>query len=282
MSPAFRTNKLLRVAVLSLCACASLGAQQTTNGAPQQFTVLRTGRLVAPSENATNADTKCTIVGAAGAATMKCRPAAATASTSYHYNTALIVDAKGTGYVIACHVSLVSNFWCKKADSGTVIQGQFENGHLAVIDGDKSHVYQVLTSANVGPLPVIQPAPVESSAKNQPKPTPAPPQPVGAAPPATAGKAPAPNSDKSSSDSSAACTSPTGACVNFISEPQGADIYVDGKFAGNTPSALNLAPGSHDIRIESEKRKPWTRSLEVTVGSKITVRAVLEPLTPGN
>jgi hypothetical protein len=88
--------------------------------------------------------------------------------------------------------------------------------------------------------------------------------------------------EKLGGDASLACTSPSGACVNFISEPQGADIYVDGKFVGNTPSALNLAPGSHDLRVESEKRKPWTRTLDVTAGSKITVRATLDASAPSN
>ena len=279
------TNNILRVAVVSLLACASLSAQQTANSALQQFTVLRTGRLTAPSKNATNADTHCSIIGAGGAATMQCHPVPATVNSSYHYNTTLIVDAKGTGYVIACRAALVTNFWCKKADAGTTIEGQFENGHLAVSGGDKPHEYQVLTSANVGPLPAIQvPAPPEKKAQVQSKPSPAPPAPAqsAATAPVVAAKKPADNPEKSSGDSSLACTSPTGACVNFVSEPQGADIYVDGKFAGNTPSALNLAPGSHDIRIESEKRRPWTRTLDVTAGSKITVRATLETQTPGN
>jgi hypothetical protein len=279
------TNKLLRVALLSLLACACLGAQQTTAGAPQQFTVLRTGRLIAPSENATNADTNCSIIGAGGAATMQCHPAPATVSTSYHYNTTLIVDEKGTGYVIACRAALVTNFWCKKAEAGTTIQGQLQNGHLAVMGGDKPHDYSVLTSANVGPLPVIQvPQPPEKKAQVQSKPSPTPPapaQPVAAAP-VMAAKKPADNPEKSSGDASLTCTSPSGACVNFISEPLGADIYVDGKFAGNTPSALNLAPGSHDIRIESGKRTPWTRKLDVTAGSKITVRATLEASAASN
>ena len=279
------TNKLLRVAFLSFLACACLGAQQTTTIAPQQFTVLRTGRLVAPSENATNADTNCSIIGAGGAATMQCHPAPATVNSSYHYNTTLIVDAKGTGYVIACRAALVTNFWCKKAEAGTTIQGQLENGHLSVSDGDKPHDYQVLTSANVGPLPAIQaPQPVEKKAQVQSKPSPTPSMPAQsvATAPAVAAKKPADNSDKSSGDASLTCTSPSGACVNFISEPQGADIYVDGKFAGNTPSALNLAPGSHDIRIESGKFKPWTRALDVTAGSKITVRATLEASAKAN
>lgn len=63
--------------------------------------------------------------------------------------------------------------------------------------------------------------------------------------------------------------------VMFTSDPQGADIYVDKKFVGSTPSLIELAPGSHSIRIEAQGRKPWTRVLEVTAGNKVTIQAVL-------
>ena len=68
----------------------------------------------------------------------------------------------------------------------------------------------------------------------------------------------------------------------FVSDPQGADIYVDGKFAGNTPSTLTLAAGSHEIRVEAARFKPWTRTLETTAGSKVTIRAPLEAQSPAN
>ena len=54
-----------------------------------------------------------------------------------------------------------------------------------------------------------------------------------------------------------------------------ARIYVDGKFVGSTPSTLALPPGSHQIRIEVDKFKPWTRTLESNAGSTVSVRATL-------
>jgi hypothetical protein len=70
----------------------------------------------------------------------------------------------------------------------------------------------------------------------------------------------------------------TGACVSFVSEPLGADVYVDNKFVGNTPSTLTLAAGSHEIRVEAPTLKSWSRTFEAVAGSKITIRATLEPL----
>ncbi|MCC6745351.1 MAG: PEGA domain-containing protein [Acidobacteria bacterium] len=54
------------------------------------------------------------------------------------------------------------------------------------------------------------------------------------------------------------------------------DIYVDDVFVGNTPSSLKLAPGRHVIRVTAKGYAEWTRTIEVTSGSEITLRAGLE------
>lgn len=277
------TRTILLGAVLSLLACVSAHAQEAAVEGLQFFTVLRSGKLIAPSEAATNADAHCAIVGAGGSAAMQCNPAPVTLKTSYHYNTALIVDANGTGYIVACREALVTNLWCSKADPGTVVQGRLSNGHLSIADGEKLHDYQLLTAAVVGAIPVVAAAPAPTKApKNQAKAAPfAPAQPVAASAPPASSK-PVAAQPVPSTESTAACASPSSACVSFVSEPQGADIYIDGKFSGNTPSVLALAPGSHEIRVESMERKPWTRTLETTAGSKITIRATLENISPQN
>jgi hypothetical protein len=38
--------------------------------------------------------------------------------------------------------------------------------------------------------------------------------------------------------------------LSISSTPPGADIEVDGKFVGNTPSSVTLAPGDHDIAVK--------------------------------
>ncbi len=285
-------RNVICLAMVCLLAAACLGARQAATDDTQRFKVLRSGRLVAPSQSATNADAHCAITGSTDEATMKCKPEAATQATSYHYHTALVVDAKGMGYVIACRISLVSNFWCKALAPGTAFQGRLAQGNLAIVDGDKSHDYRLLTSAYVGPLPGSQPAaPAQgagSSASGSSASGPSSSSSVGPAPVRSEAPARATGSDKAaavkpegaSPDSNASCAPAAGACVTFVSEPQGADIYVDGKFVGNTPSMLNLAIGSHEIRIESEHFKPWTRTLETNAGSKITIRAQLQASAP--
>ena len=67
------------------------------------------------------------------------------------------------------------------------------------------------------------------------------------------------------------------ATINVSSEPAGADIYVDEKFVGNTPSVLHLAAGTHRVKIEAAGKKTWERQLDVLRDSKLTLNPALEP-----
>lgn len=55
-----------------------------------------------------------------------------------------------------------------------------------------------------------------------------------------------------------------------------ADIYVDDAFVGNTPSQLKLAPGRRAIRVIAKGYADWTRTIDVTAGSEVSLKAVLE------
>jgi PEGA domain len=57
----------------------------------------------------------------------------------------------------------------------------------------------------------------------------------------------------------------TQATVHMTSSPSGADIYVDGKFCGNTPSDLTLAAGEHSVRV-AVSGKEWSRVVQITAG----------------
>jgi hypothetical protein len=66
--------------------------------------------------------------------------------------------------------------------------------------------------------------------------------------------------------------------VQVGSTPEGADITVDGKYVGNTPSSLRLASGDHRISIEKAGFQLWQRTLAVHPGGNITIDATLEKL----
>lgn len=64
--------------------------------------------------------------------------------------------------------------------------------------------------------------------------------------------------------------------VSVVSVPDGADIYVDGKFVGNAPSTLSLSAGQHEVSVTTKNKSKWTRQLEVTADSEIQLKADLE------
>jgi hypothetical protein len=63
--------------------------------------------------------------------------------------------------------------------------------------------------------------------------------------------------------------------VTVSSVPAAAEVEVDGKFVGNTPSSVMLPAGEHTVRIVKKGFKPWERKLTVSGGSA-NVSAELE------
>jgi hypothetical protein len=68
--------------------------------------------------------------------------------------------------------------------------------------------------------------------------------------------------------------------LNVISEPDGAKLYVDGKFLGNTPTTLRLAAGSHRILMKLIGSPDYVRIFEVPKSSKLTLKASFETKSP--
>jgi pyruvate/2-oxoglutarate dehydrogenase complex dihydrolipoamide acyltransferase (E2) component len=66
------------------------------------------------------------------------------------------------------------------------------------------------------------------------------------------------------------------ATIVVKSIPDGADITVDGKFVGSTPSTVRLPPGDHTVVLQKSGYKTWQRTLAVSLGNTITVGPALE------
>ena len=64
--------------------------------------------------------------------------------------------------------------------------------------------------------------------------------------------------------------------VDVKSSPDGADITVDEKYMGSTPSTLKLAPGDHKIKLAKSGFKAWERTLAVSTGAMANVNATLD------
>jgi hypothetical protein len=63
--------------------------------------------------------------------------------------------------------------------------------------------------------------------------------------------------------------------VHFVSRPDYADLYIDGKFVGSTDLSLRLQPGARTIEIKRDGYASWRRELIVSAGNPTRVAAVL-------
>ena len=70
------------------------------------------------------------------------------------------------------------------------------------------------------------------------------------------------------------------ATLVIVSVPEGSDITVNGKYAGNTPSTLQLPPGDYVVAIEQSSFEPWKRTISLIAGSDITISATLDNSAP--
>jgi hypothetical protein len=64
--------------------------------------------------------------------------------------------------------------------------------------------------------------------------------------------------------------------VNVTSNPDGADVYADGQFVGNSPAVLKLEPGKHTVTVKLSGYKDWSREITVESGSEVRLTATLE------
>lgn len=71
-------------------------------------------------------------------------------------------------------------------------------------------------------------------------------------------------------------TGQTPAKIAVHSDPDGAEIYLDGQLVGSTPSKLDLPPGEHQISVRLSGYQDWNRSLRVLAGSEVNLNAKLE------
>jgi hypothetical protein len=87
---------------------------------------------------------------------------------------------------------------------------------------------------------------------------------------------PAPKTAAASSASASPAATPSSARLSIASVPDGADIEIDGSFAGNTPSDLEVPEGERSIVVKKSGYKTWERKMKVVAGSSIHVNAEMD------
>ena len=66
------------------------------------------------------------------------------------------------------------------------------------------------------------------------------------------------------------------ATVDLTTNPNAADVYVDGQFNGNSPATLKLKPGKHVIRVSMTGYSDWTRDITTDAGASVHLSATLQ------
>jgi membrane-associated protease RseP (regulator of RpoE activity) len=64
--------------------------------------------------------------------------------------------------------------------------------------------------------------------------------------------------------------------IHVRSNPDSAEVYVDGSLIGDTPTSRKLSPGQHTIRVVSTGYKEWSRELSIQSGSEAHLTANLQ------
>lgn len=70
--------------------------------------------------------------------------------------------------------------------------------------------------------------------------------------------------------------SPASARLQVESTPPGADIDVDGRFVGSTPSEVQVTEGDHTVVVKKSGFKNWERNLKSSAGSSVSLNVELE------
>jgi PEGA domain len=197
-------------------------------------------------------------------------------STAPLENILLVQVGDGPPFRISCTIE--SRFSrCKSLPRGESYEARRENKGITVyyIDDNGKPRKQLYTLVKDGgkALP-----PLPSSVAAAAPPGPAPAENVGR--PASVGAQAMPSPVQSSPVQPPAVSASSAPAVkvkcDFISTPPGAEISVDWRYVGSTPSQIGLSPGTHIVVISMPGFAEWKRELTVGSESQVSVAATLE------
>jgi serine protease Do len=63
--------------------------------------------------------------------------------------------------------------------------------------------------------------------------------------------------------------------VSIVSDPNGAEIFLDENFLGNAPAKLRLPAGPHTLTLKCKDCTEWKRNIEILKGSQVNLNAEL-------
>ncbi len=165
-------------------------------------------------------------------------------------NTLLVQEGSQPPFRVAC---TVGTKWsrCAQLPKGRSFESRREKKGLVVYYEDdqgkvRKQLYSLLASdgnAALAAAPVVVPAAVENSTQVS-------------------------TMAAMSQDGTVKCS--------FRSTPTGAEVTLDGRFVGSTPSTVKIIPGTHGVLVALPGFAQWKRDLTVSAESELTVNAILE------
>jgi hypothetical protein len=82
------------------------------------------------------------------------------------------------------------------------------------------------------------------------------------------------NATTTASNSATVQASASPVTVQVTSQPEGAEVEIDGAFVGSTPASLQMTPGLHNIVVKRGSAT-WRRDMQVQAGNFVPVNAIL-------
>jgi len=192
-------------------------------------------------------------------------------------NTLLVQEGDEPPFRISCTIeSRYSR--CTPLPKGATFEARREKRGITVYYVDdkgkvRSQLYTLVAGGAKGnpAAPAATRATAAAPASVAPA-TKAPAENTGPAPAENAGQAPAAAVAASSVRETVKCS--------FSSTPSGAEVTLDGRYVGSTPSVLGLTVGTHVVVISMPGFAQWKRELTVASGSDVNVTASLQKTQP--
>ena len=187
-------------------------------------------------------------------------------------NTLLVQEDNEPPFRIACTIDTKfsrctplpkgESFDARKEKHGIIVYYQDDNGKA------RKQLYTLVSSdANAGTLVPAAAAPTQAAPRAV--------APVHSAPPVVVAN-PALAPAASTSVPQVMPDRAASARCSFISTPPGAEIMLDGKYVGNTPSEIPISAGTHAVVFSMPGFTDWKRDLTALPESELTVSGILQ------
>lgn len=63
--------------------------------------------------------------------------------------------------------------------------------------------------------------------------------------------------------------------VKISSDPEGADVFLDGSFVSSTPGVLRLKAGTYKVAVKMSGYADWEREIKILPGAEVNLNAKL-------